>query len=81
MAIGFLDGKTMIRNMDKLLTIKKCLFDAKEWSEVIRYNPSETLLAVGSHDNNVYIYDVKDDYSLRTKCVGHSSYITCLDWA
>ena len=28
MAIGFLDGKTMIRNMDKQLTIKKCLFDA-----------------------------------------------------
>ena len=50
--------------MDKLLTIKKCLFDAKEWSEVMRYNPSETLLAVGSHDNNIYIYDVKYDYSL-----------------
>jgi len=46
----------------------------------MKYNPSETLLAVGSHDNNIYIYDAQKNYDLRTKCVGHSSYITCLDW-
>ena len=80
MAIGFLDGKVMIWNMDKQLTIKQCVFDPKEWSEVMKYNPSESLLAVGSHDNHVYIYESKG-YSLLTKCVAHSSYITCLDWA
>lgn len=46
----------------------------------MKYNSNETLLAVGSHDNFIYIYDVLKDYELRTKCVGHSSFITCIDW-
>lgn len=37
------------------------------------------MLAVGSHDNHVYVYKVAD-WSLIGKCTGHSSYITALDW-
>lgn len=56
------------------------MFDPDEWAEVIKYSPDESMLAVGSHDNNIYIYDVSKDYTLKTKCVGHTSFITCLDW-
>jgi WD40 repeat protein len=49
---------------------------------IFRYNPSETRLAAGSHDNNIYIYDIVDTgYSLFTVLHGHTSYITSLDWS
>lgn len=55
-------GKVTIRPIDdldkKLFTLK----DAQEWCEVIRYSPNGDLLATGSHDNIIYVYDVKKDY-------------------
>uniref|UniRef100_A0A8C7IF57 EMAP like 2 n=1 Tax=Oncorhynchus kisutch TaxID=8019 RepID=A0A8C7IF57_ONCKI len=41
-------------------------------------------LAVGSHDNFVYIYAVTENgkkYSRVGKCTGHSSFVTHLDWS
>lgn len=65
-AIGFLDGKILIRKLEKKTygTMKKIMHDPKEWCEVIKYSPDESLLACGSHDNKIYIYDVKKDYEL-----------------
>jgi hypothetical protein len=37
--------------------------DAKEWNEVMRYSPCEKFLAVGSHDNYVYVYEISEDGS------------------
>lgn len=42
------------------------------------------MLAVGSHDNFIYLYNVSERgrrYSRYGKCSGHSSYITHLDWS
>lgn len=61
--------------------MKKVMSDPEEWCEVIKYSPNEELLACGSHDNKIYVYDVKKDYALRTTLIGHTSYITCLDWS
>lgn len=60
--------------------MRKVMFDPQEWCEVIRYSPNEELLACGSHDNRIYIYDVKD-YTLWTTLIGHTSFITSLDWS
>ncbi|XP_041092150.1 echinoderm microtubule-associated protein-like 2, partial [Polyodon spathula] len=41
-------------------------------------------LAVGSHDNFIYIYTVTENgkkYSRVGKCTGHSSFVTHLDWS
>lgn len=48
-----------------------------------RYSPDETLLAVGSHDNHVYIYEVREDASYHLVCKDHrnSSYINAIDWS
>jgi WD40 repeat protein len=55
---------------------------AKEWVEEIRYSPDGEKLAVGSHDNFIYLYNVVESgaYTKYARCKGHSSYITCVDW-
>jgi len=48
----------------------------------MKYSPDESMLAVGSHDNNIYIYKVDGtNYSLHGKLTGHNSFITNLDWS
>ena len=58
-------------------TLKKA-----EWIETMVYSPDDNYLAIGSHDNTIYLVDTKS-YSEK-KCIkltGHSSFITALDWA
>ncbi|XP_052602373.1 echinoderm microtubule-associated protein-like 4 isoform X4 [Peromyscus californicus insignis] len=58
--------------------------DGNEQLSVMRYSVDGTLLAVGSHDNFIYLYTVSENarkYSRYGKCTGHSSYITHLDWS
>ncbi|XP_048858716.1 echinoderm microtubule-associated protein-like 4 isoform X3 [Brienomyrus brachyistius] len=58
--------------------------DGNEQLSVMRYSVDGTLLAVGSHDNFIYLYTVSEKgrkYSRHGKCTGHSSYITHLDWS
>jgi WD40 repeat protein len=60
------------------------LKEANEWNEVIRYSPCEKYLAVGSHDNRVYVYEISEDGSEYKKyCTffKNSSYITSFDWS
>jgi len=55
--------------------------NAKEWIETMRYSPNGKFLAVGSHDNGIYIYST-DDYSLKSSNhMMHSSFIVALDWS
>jgi WD40 repeat protein len=39
------------------------------------------MLATGSHDNIVYVYDVKKNYQLICKFNKHTSFVTALDWS
>ncbi|XP_036291027.1 echinoderm microtubule-associated protein-like 4 isoform X3 [Pipistrellus kuhlii] len=58
--------------------------DGNEQLSVMRYSVDGTCLAVGSHDNFIYLYVVSENgrkYSRSGKCTGHSSYITHLDWS
>uniref|UniRef100_A0A098M0H5 Echinoderm microtubule-associated protein-like 4 n=1 Tax=Hypsiglena sp. JMG-2014 TaxID=1550645 RepID=A0A098M0H5_9SAUR len=58
--------------------------DGNEQLSVMRYTADGTFLAVGSHDNFIYLYTVTENgrkYSRYGKCTGHSSYITHLDWS
>lgn len=46
--------------------------------------PDGSFLAIGSHDNNIYVYSVSENgrkYQKQGKCVGHSSFITHVDWS
>ena len=81
-AVGCNDGIVQIReSFDQLSTCKYTLTDSNEWVEVLEYSPDGRFLAVGSHDNNIYIYDVQNNYSLKSTLKAHNSYITSLDWS
>lgn len=45
------------------------------------FSPDDSKLAVGSHDNNIYVYDATSDFALLGKCDKHNSYIMAMDWA
>ena len=45
----------------------------------LEFSPDSQLLAIGSHDNNIYVLDTKT-YSTKAICKGHHSYITGLDF-
>ncbi|XP_043284107.1 echinoderm microtubule-associated protein-like 2 isoform X4 [Venturia canescens] len=58
--------------------------DGSEPLQVVSFSPNGTLLALGSRDNHIYIYQVNEDatkYSRVGRCLGHSSFITHLDWS
>ncbi|XP_073776622.1 echinoderm microtubule-associated protein-like 4 isoform X6 [Danio rerio] len=82
-AIGTHSGKWYVLDAETrdLIAIHT---DGNEQLSVMRYSVDGTLLAVGSHDNFIYLYTVSDKgrkYSRYGKCTGHSSYITHLDWS
>jgi len=56
------------------------LKDSQEWVEAMAYSPDGSKLAVGSHDNNIYVYDT-DSYKLVGKCSKHNSFIVSVDWS
>ncbi|XP_069750294.1 echinoderm microtubule-associated protein-like 2 isoform X2 [Narcine bancroftii] len=58
--------------------------DGNEQLSVVRYSPDGNFLAIGSHDNYIYLHAVSEDghkYSRFGRCTGHSSFITHLDWS
>lgn len=76
--VGFKDGS--LRLYDKELVLKNQVKQAKEWISDIKFSLDSTILAVGSHDNAIYIYSVND---MKSKCKPlrkHSSYITHIDF-
>ncbi|XP_074915445.1 echinoderm microtubule-associated protein-like 3 isoform X1 [Buteo buteo] len=58
--------------------------DGNEQLSVVRFSPDGSFLAIGSHDNFIYIYSVTEGgrkYTRFGRCMGHSSFITHLDWS
>jgi len=46
------------------------------------FSPDSNFLAIGSHDNTIYLVDTKTYKNTNTtKLSGHSSFITALDWS
>ncbi|XP_067467108.1 echinoderm microtubule-associated protein-like 4 isoform X2 [Thunnus thynnus] len=82
-AIGTHSGKWYVLDAEStdLVAIHT---DGNEQLSVMRFSIDGGLLAVGSHDNFIYLYTVSErgrKYSRYGKCTGHSSYITHLDWS
>jgi echinoderm microtubule-associated protein-like 1/2 len=80
-AVAHNDGTLTIRsglnNLNDVIATKN---DSREWIEAMSYSPDGDKLAVGSHDNNIYVYSTSD-YSLIGKCTKHNSFIVSVDWS
>jgi WD40 repeat protein len=75
-------GKVSIRDFNDLDKKITSLKEAKEWCEVAAYSPDESMLAVGSHCDNIFVYTVSaEGYKLFCKFSRHSSFITSMDWS
>ncbi|XP_073668342.1 echinoderm microtubule-associated protein-like 1 isoform X4 [Paramisgurnus dabryanus] len=82
-AIGTQTGRWLVLDTESkdLVTVHT---DGNEQLSVMRFSPDGSFLAIGSHDNYIYIYAVGENgkkYSRVGKCSGHSSFITHLDWS
>ncbi|CDW73957.1 help domain containing protein [Stylonychia lemnae] len=82
-------GKVSIRKIQfgekqNLNNVIDYLVQPNEWIECMSYDPSGSKLAVGSHDNNIYVYTIDKTNEKYLKCFAlkaHSSFITALDWS
>jgi WD40 repeat protein len=61
--------------------------DAKQWISDIKFSPDGASLAVGAHDNSIYLYSVTAaagaepaQFKKRAKFAKHNSYITHFDF-
>jgi WD40 repeat protein len=80
-AVGHNDGTLTIRSSaNKLSDVIATKRDSQEWIEVIEYSPDGSRLAVGSHDNNIYIYNA-NSHELLGKLTKHNSFIVSVDWS
>jgi len=58
--------------------------DGSEPVSVVKFSPDGCMLALGSRDNAIYMYQVKENYrkfNRLGRCMGHSGLVTNLDWA
>jgi len=80
--IGTESGKWICVNTDTLEIIANDKSGVKPL-QVVKFSPCGQLLAIGSKDSFIYIYEVSKDnkFTKIGKCEGHSSYITHLDWS
>ena len=74
------DGVVLVLNADDL-SLAHELRDSREWISVVRFSPDGEILAVGSRDNKIYLYEANKNYVLRAQCESHTSFITNLDFS
>uniref|UniRef100_A0A1Y1MLA9 Uncharacterized protein n=1 Tax=Photinus pyralis TaxID=7054 RepID=A0A1Y1MLA9_PHOPY len=57
--------------------------DGPEPIQIMQFSPDGSMLALGSRDNYIYMYQVSETHKFSRvgKCMGHSSFVTHIDWS
>jgi microtubule-associated protein-like 1/2 len=78
-AVALYEGKVLVLSADLKQEQAKVTISSS-WMEIMQYSPDGKLLAVGAHDDTIYLLETRA-YSCKFKCKGHHSYITGLDFS
>ncbi|XP_070622263.1 echinoderm microtubule-associated protein-like 3 isoform X1 [Erythrolamprus reginae] len=81
--VGLSTGRWLVLDTDTRQVLSSYT-DGNEQLSAVRYSPDGEFLAIGSHDNFIYIYSVEEKehkYTRFGRCSGHTSFITHLDWS
>jgi WD40 repeat protein len=63
------------------LVSPRVLSGPTQWVQMLKYSFEGSLLGAASHDHNLYLFDVADNYSLiKTVLTGHTSHVTHFDF-
>jgi len=74
-------GHVVVMRLDKWEFKKKFRHSKEEISD-IKFSPDDSLCAIGSHDNKIYLYKTKNwKRKFKRPMNKHSSYITHLDFS
>jgi len=79
---GCLQGQWLIFNTMTRELLGKFV-DGNEAIMTMKFSPDGNMLAIGSKDNNIYMYQVSEQYRFGKigKCTGHSGNILHIDWS
>lgn len=83
-AVGFKAGGWMLINSSTGDTIFIRKSEPPEKISEIQFSPDGSHVALGCHDNDVYIYELRTEgrsVSLKARCKGHTSSVSHLDWS
>lgn len=70
-----------MRVFNKQLKLVKLFKDAAEEISDIKFSPDGKVMAVGSHDNSIYVYKLPNFNQKFKPMTKHSSYITHMDFS
>jgi len=79
-AVGFHGGTIRVLE-SSTLKLTKTIQDHHRWISEIKFSPDNALMAVGSHDDVIDVYNVPGFTKKFTLPKKHSSFITHLDWS
>ena len=76
-------GDVTILDYDDFSKRITTIYKPKEWCETLVYSPNEEYLAIGSHDDAIYIYKIADGkYNHHWSIINvHTSAILGMDWS
>lgn len=74
------DGKWVVLDAEDLQVSHEAR-DSNKWITDMKYSPNGEMLAIGSFDNRIYVYNVLSGYSLSCTINQHNSFISHLDFS
>jgi microtubule-associated protein-like 6 len=74
------DGKWIVMDTEDFQVVHEAR-DSVKWITEIKYSPNSDLIAVGSYDNKIYIYNIHNGYGLNAVISQHQSFIVSFDFS
>lgn len=74
-------GGFVVYSESDLAKFKEPCYDPRKWVSDVKFSPDNRVLAVASHDTNIYFYDVLKGFAKKQVFKKHSSYVAHIDFS